>query len=75
MKRMEKLAQAHLSPVSKPRQINYISTVNTPILYNYVFRQYFPPHVVFFFFENLPTYINDFRQNIIDSQENLISNV
>jgi hypothetical protein len=32
-KRMEKLTKATLSPVSKPRHINSIFTVNTPILY------------------------------------------
>jgi len=32
-KRMERLAKAHLSPVSKPRHINSIFTVNTPTLY------------------------------------------
>ena len=32
-KRMEILAKAHLSPVSKPRHINSIFTLNTPILY------------------------------------------
>ena len=32
MKRMERFAKAHLSPVSKPRHINSIfKTVNTPI--------------------------------------------
>ena len=30
---MEKLTKARLSPVSKPRHINSIFTVNTPILY------------------------------------------
>jgi len=30
---MEKLAKARLSPVSKPRHIDYIFIVNTPILY------------------------------------------
>ena len=32
-KRMDRFAKAHLSPVSKPRHINYICTVNAPILY------------------------------------------
>jgi hypothetical protein len=32
-KRMERFAKAHLSPVSKPSQINYICTGNAPILY------------------------------------------
>jgi hypothetical protein len=32
-KRMERLAKAHRSPVSKPHYINSIFTVNTPILY------------------------------------------
>ena len=32
-KRMERLAKARLSPVSKPRHINSIFTVNIPILY------------------------------------------
>jgi hypothetical protein len=32
-KRMERFAKAHLSPVSKPRHINSIFTVNAPILY------------------------------------------
>ena len=35
-KRMEKLEKARLSPVSKPRHINSIFTVNTPILYMYL---------------------------------------
>ena len=35
MKRMEILAKVRLSPVSKPRHINSIFTVNTPILYVY----------------------------------------
>jgi hypothetical protein len=34
-KQMEKLTKARLSPVSKPRHINSIFTVNTPILYIY----------------------------------------
>ena len=34
-KRMERPAKARLSPVSKPRHINFIFTVNTPILYMY----------------------------------------
>ena len=34
-KRMERLTKARLSPVSKPRHINSIFTVNTPILYIY----------------------------------------
>jgi len=34
-KRMERLAKARLSPVSKPRHINSIFTVNTPIFYIY----------------------------------------
>jgi len=32
-KRMGKFAKAHLSPLSKPRHINSIFTVNVPILY------------------------------------------
>ena len=32
-KQIERLAKAHLSPVSKPRHINSIFTVNAPILY------------------------------------------
>ena len=32
-KRMERLAEARLSPISKPRNINSIFTVNTLILY------------------------------------------
>ena len=32
-KRMEKLANARFSPVSKPRHINSTFIVNTPILY------------------------------------------
>ena len=32
-KRMERLAKARLSPISKPLHINSIFTVNTPILY------------------------------------------
>ena len=32
-KRMKKLTKARLSPVSKPRHINSIFTVNIPILY------------------------------------------
>jgi hypothetical protein len=32
-KRIERFVKARLSPVSKPRHINSISTVNTPILY------------------------------------------
>jgi len=32
-KRMERFAKAHLSPVSMPRHIHSIYTVNTPILY------------------------------------------
>ena len=35
-KRMEKLGKARLSLVSKPRHINSIFTVNTPILYIYL---------------------------------------
>ena len=34
-KRMDKLANARLLPVSKSRHINYMFTVNTPILYIY----------------------------------------
>jgi hypothetical protein len=34
-KQMERFAKAHLSPVSKPRHINSIFTINTPILYIY----------------------------------------
>jgi len=34
-KRMERLAKASLSPVSKPRHLNSIFTVNTLILYIY----------------------------------------
>ena len=34
---MARLAKARLSPVSKPRHINYIFTVNTPILYIYIY--------------------------------------
>jgi hypothetical protein len=30
---MERLAKARRSPISKPRHINSIFTVNTPILY------------------------------------------
>jgi hypothetical protein len=33
MKGMERFAKAHISPVSRPRHINSIFTVNTPILY------------------------------------------
>ena len=36
-KRMERLAKARVSPVSKPRHINSIFTVNTPILYIYIY--------------------------------------
>jgi len=32
-KRMDRLAKARLLPVSKPRNIHSMSTVNTPILY------------------------------------------
>jgi hypothetical protein len=32
-KRVERLAKGRFSPVSKPRHINSIFTVNTPILY------------------------------------------
>ena len=35
-KRMERIAKARLSPVSKPRHINYIFTVNASILYIYL---------------------------------------
>jgi hypothetical protein len=34
-KQMERFAKAHLSPVSKPRHMNSIFIVNTPILYIY----------------------------------------
>ena len=48
-KRMERFAKAHLSPVSKPRHINSIFTVNTPILYIYWGRRgriiRFPPTI------------------------------
>ena len=40
-KRMNRLAKPHLSPVSKPRHINYIFTVNTPIFYMQVYTN--PP--------------------------------
>jgi len=40
-KRMERFAKAHLSPVSKPRHINSIFTVNTPILYMYIYALLF----------------------------------
>ena len=33
---MERLAKYRLSPVSKPRHINSIFTVNTPILYIFI---------------------------------------
>jgi len=36
-KRMERLVISSSSPVSKPRHINYISTVNTPIVYIYIY--------------------------------------
>ena len=36
-KRMKRLAKAHLSPVSKPRHIHSIFTVNTPIFYMQVY--------------------------------------
>ena len=35
-KRMERFAKARLSPVSKPRHINCIFTVNAPILYMFM---------------------------------------
>jgi hypothetical protein len=38
-KQMEKLTKACLSPVSKPRHINSIFTVNTPILYIYCYNK------------------------------------
>ena len=36
-KRIERLAKARVSPVSKPRHINSKFTVNTPILYIYMY--------------------------------------
>ena len=35
-KRMERLVKARLYPFSKPRHINSIFTINTPILYIYM---------------------------------------
>ena len=37
--RMERFPKAHLSPVSKPRHIHSIFTVNAPILYITVLHQ------------------------------------
>ena len=36
MKRMENSLKARLSPVFKPRHINSIFTINTPVLYIYL---------------------------------------
>jgi len=43
-KRMERLAKVRLSPVSKPRHIYSIFTVNTPTLYIsvHMLNMYFP---------------------------------
>ena len=41
-KRMDRLAKAPLSPVSKPRHINSIFTTNTPIFRTNVIELYFP---------------------------------
>ena len=48
---MERLAKAHLSPISKPRHINSIFTVNTLILYM---------HLIVFFPLNAFDIINNF---------------
>jgi hypothetical protein len=52
-KQMERFAKAHLSPVSKPRHMNSIFIVNTPILYIYTPTQIMAVILIFFTIFNI----------------------